>query len=618
MKLKTFTAIAAAALGGAAFADFPVAVPGIGEAPVACADANGWKFDLRAVETSSGVAELRISLEAADETPRVPPEFTVSFSTPQIDVWHRWSMESERVTMPPDWRSALEPRLCFGFPLVAFIGGDDRNRLAVAVSESKRRVRIDAGLREENARLSWKIAFFGEPEAPVSAYEVKIRFDRRDVFFGDAVSEGMDWIVREGGISSAPVPEAAFDPLYSSWYSFHQDLFDRDVEAECALAAKMGMKTVIVDDGWQTEDTNRGYAFCGDWEVSKRRFPDMAAHVKRVHALGMKYMVWYSVPFVGEKSRNFHRFKGKYLYHNKSKRAGILDPRFPEVRSFLSELYAKALREWDIDGLKLDFIDNFRFDGADPAVRENYAGRDVKSLPEAVDRLMKEVHAAVTAVKPDALIEFRQQYVGPGMRRYGNMFRAYDCPGDATANRCRIANLRLTSGATAVHADMLMWNAADAPESAARFVLSSIFGVVQYSMMLRTLPESHRKMMAHWIDFSQKHRDALLKGKFRPRRFSQMYPLIEAENAAERIVAVYGSGTVAELGAADRDIYLLNATTDEDVVVDFGGEDAQAEIFDTFGASAGDVRLARGVQRVKIPKCGYLRIGRTPDGGSKQ
>lgn len=608
--MKTLLAIVMATCGLAAIADSTVAIPGIGEATVICAEPDGWKFGVCAEEKQGGTAELAISLSPVDATPRVPPKFDVLFSVPQIDAWHRWSMESERVTMPPDWRSALEPRLCFGFPLVAFIGGDDRNRLAVAVSESKRRVRIDAGLREENARLTWKIAFFAEPEAPMSAYEVKIRFDRRDVFFGDAVSEGMDWIVREGGISPAPVPETAFDPLYSSWYSFHQDLFDRDVEAECALAAKMGMKVVIVDDGWQTEDTNRGYAFCGDWEVSKRRFPDMAAHVARVHALGMKYMVWYSVPFVGEESRNFARFKGKYLYHSKSKRAGILDPRFPEVRAFLADLYAKALREWDIDGLKLDFIDNFRFDGKDPAVKENYAGRDIKSLPEAVDRLMKEIHAAVTAVKPDALVEFRQQYIGPGMRQYGNIFRASDCPGDATANRCRIANLRLTSGATAVHADMLMWNAADAPESAARFVLSSIFGVVQYSMMLRTLPESHRKMMAHWIDFSQKHRDALLKGSFRPRRFSQMYPLIEAENAAERIVAVYGSGTIAELGAADRDIYLLNATTDGDIVVDFDGDDANAEVFDTFGESAGSIRLTRGVQRVKMPKCGYLRIGK--------
>jgi len=84
----------------------------------------------------------------------------------------------------------------------------------------------------------------------------------------------------------------------------------------------------------------------------------------------------------------------------------------------------------------------------------------------------------------------------------------------------------------------------------------------------------------------------------------------ESVDAAERIVAVYGSGTVAELGAADRDIYLLNATTDENVVVDFGGDSAQAEAFDTFGTSVGMIQLKHGVQRVKIPKCGYLRIGR--------
>ena len=41
-------------------------------------------------------------------------------------------------------------------------------------------------------------------------------------------------------------PDAAFDPLYSSWYSFHQDVFAKDIEDECALAAKMGMKTIIL------------------------------------------------------------------------------------------------------------------------------------------------------------------------------------------------------------------------------------------------------------------------------------------------------------------------------------------------------------------------------------
>ena len=59
------------------------------------------------------------------------------------------------------------------------------------------------------------------------------------------------------------------------------------------------MKGVIIDDGWQTDDNRRGYAFCGDWEISERRFPDMRAHVERVHRLGMKYLVWFSVPFMG-------------------------------------------------------------------------------------------------------------------------------------------------------------------------------------------------------------------------------------------------------------------------------------------------------------------------------
>ena len=31
--------------------------------------------------------------------------------------------------------------------------------------------------------------------------------------------------------------------------------------------------------------------------------------------------------------------------------AGVLDPRFPEVREFLIETYESALREWDLDGL---------------------------------------------------------------------------------------------------------------------------------------------------------------------------------------------------------------------------------------------------------------------------
>jgi len=611
MKNRVSVVGMAAALVGAGCAfGYETRVGGldVGPVTVVCPQENGWVFAAKGERTAEGLCELTVNLTRSSEA--VPPAFSVSFDVPQRDAHHKWTGQPEKMTMPPNWNCRSDSRLCSWMPLASFVNDDDRNRILVAASEAKRNVGVSAGLREEDCRLVWKFDFFAEPEAPLAAYSVKLRFDLRDVFFGTAVEEGTAWIERTAGLVPTPSPEAAFEPLYSAWYSFHQNVTDREIEAECAEAAKLGMKVLIVDDGWQTDDNNRGYAYCGDWEVSKRRFPDMAAHVKKVHDLGMKYMVWYGVPMVGVKAKNFPRFKDKLLWVSYGQWAdyGCLDPRFPEVRAFLCDLYEKAVREWDIDGLKLDFIDAIGFHGKDPAIKDNYAGRDIRSLSEAVDRLLKDVYARMTAIKPDFLFEFRQSYVGPGIRQYGNMMRAADCPGDLLANRCRTANLRLTSGKTAVHADMLEWNVAETPESAARFVLATMFSTIQYSVMLRTLPEDHRRMVRHWLDFSRTHREALLKGAFRPHHFEAMYPWIEAESAAERIVAVYNCSTVADAGAADRTTYVLNGTGKGQIALRLTARPARVEAFDTFGAPAPAPKLAAGVQDVRLPVSGYLRL----------
>lgn len=604
--------------GVASAAGYRETVEGLGVGPVEirCEAADGWTFDATRVVAPDGVPELKILLSAATELP--PPAFTVRFDLPQVDMHHRWTASQlEKVGMPPNWNCGVSSRLCCGMPIVAFLNDADRNRLTVSCSEAKRLVCFEAGLREEGCRIEWKIDFFHESEAPIRAYETTLRFDRRDVFFGDAIADASAWITKTAALRPAHVPDAAFEPLYSSWYSFHQDVTDKAIEAECAEAAALGMKTVIVDDGWQTDDNNRGYSFCGDWSVSTNRFPDFAAHVRRVHDLGLKYMIWYGVPMIGYKSANYARFKGKYLWNQDGRWAdySCLDPRFPEVRAFLCDLYAKAMTDWDLDGLKLDFIDAIGFRGPDPAVKEDYAGRDIRSLSEAVDRLMKDVHARLTAIKPDALVEFRQSYVGPGIRQYGNMLRATDCPGDLLANRCRIANLRLTSGETAVHADMLEWHADDTAENAARFVLSSLFGVIQYSVMLREIPADHKRMIAHWLGFTRAHRDTLLKGAFRPRHFEAYYPVIEAESAVERIVAVYSDVTVADGGAADRPVYVVNATGAPRVALRLAGGAATGVLFDTFGVRRGTVALKPGVQDVEIPVSGYLLV--QPDVSSR-
>lgn len=582
--------------------------PVVGLVTVTCPGKGDWSFRLQERIIEKGIGELEI--EIASPTNAVPPAFSVSFDVPQSDAQHKWTGGFEQVKMPALWESQSDSRFCSWYPLVSFINDNDKNRILVAASEAARRVVFSAGHREEDCRIAWKVGFFSEPEAPIRTYSVKLRFDVRDVSFAKAIEEGTSWIEGASGVVAAHSPEAAFEPMYSTWYSFHQNVTDRAIEEECAEAAKLGMKAVIVDDGWQTDDNSRGYAYTGDWEISRSRFPDMVAHVKRVHDLGLKYMLWYGVPMVGIKSRNFERFRNKLLWVNYGNwyDYGCLDPRFPEVRRWLSDLYEQAVREWDIDGLKLDFVDAIAFKGEDPAVKDGYAGRDIRSLPEAINVLLRDVYERLTAIKPGFLFEFRQSYVGPCIRQYGNMLRAADCSGDLLANRCRTVNLRLTSGKTAVHSDMLEWDVGLGAEEAARYILSALFATIQYSVKLRSLPVEHRQMVQHWLGFSQTHRDALLKGSFRPHHFEAMYPCVESENSSERIVAVYTSSTVIDAGPADRDTYVINATGSETTALRLRKEPVSCEMFDTFGCPVPSPALHAGIQDVQIPVSGYLKI----------
>ena len=459
----------------------------VGKVTLACAEPGAWRFSL-AVEP--GEAEIvRIALDAPEEA--FPPKFEIAFSVAQGDTTQVWHPHTASGYVPVTWdgRSRQRSSIASNMPVKALVAPNDENRLAVVCSEASRVLDMQSALSEYTDEIDWTLGFFNAPEAPLSHYEAEIRLDARPLPFAEAVREASAWLSARPGYAPCKAPPAAFEPLYSTWYAFHQDVRADAIEAECAEAAKDGMKAVILDDGWQTDDNSGGYAYCGDWDVSHSKFPDgMAAHVARVHALGMKYLVWFSVPFVGYRSRNYGRFEGKFLSRDDRLSCATLDPRFREVRDFLADTFGRAVREWDLDGLKLDFIDRFRFDGEDPAIAENFAGRDIRSLPDAVDALLSDISCRLRAVKPDILIEFRQSYIGPAIRRYGNLFRAADCAGDLIANRVRTTNLRLTSGASAVHSDMLLWHPAATPEAAALQILSVLFSVIQYSVRLRDIP----------------------------------------------------------------------------------------------------------------------------------
>ena len=585
----------------------------VGAVTVMCAEAQGWRFDVSASGVD-GRDEVAISL-AAPEAAR-PPVFEVFFRTSGAGMTHVWTGDY-RTDTPRLWPKAwgttrYRSQLAFEMPLAVALDDGDRSRLAMAASEVFENVRFGLAIEENTCAVEGRFRFFTEAASPRRTYTVRILLDRRNVFWGDAVRAASTWMERASGCAVASVPEAARDPLYSTWYAYWQDVHAGELEREAALAASLGMKTMILDDGWQKEDSVSYYSATGDWMPVPSRFPDMKAHVAAVHKAGLRYMLWLSVPYVGDESEAWKRFSGKLLTMHGTKspgRVGVLDPRFPDVREYLIQTYERAVRDWGFDGLKLDFIDQFTLPATDPALKENYAGRDFKSLPEAVDRLMRDVLAHLKAIRPDVLIEFRQHYTGPAIRQYGNMIRAADCPADPASNRKRIADLRLTSGETAVHADMLAWNAAESPEGAARPILNALFGVIQYSMVLQRLPETHRAVIRHWLGFTEAHRDTLQRGAFRPHHPELNYPVIEAESAAERIVAVYADSMMVRADASAKPVYIVNASHGKGVAVSLAAP-AAIETFDVFGVSQGTTRLAAGLAELAVPQSGYAKITR--------
>lgn len=566
-----------------------------------------WTLSAETESPEEGMLEVTFQLKTiAGEAPL--PKLTLSWSIPQHDIQYRWHTAFGGAgTIPPDWSGAVGSSLSGHSPILVLFGNDGMNRLTFCVSDAIRKVEFKAGVCEETNELSCSASLFTQPESPAEQCRVVLRFDRRKQTYAEAVQSASRWFEKFPENRPLPAPEAAFEPFYSTWYSYHHKIFADELEKECALAVQYGMKGLLVDGGWYADDDKRGCDFWGDGEVSKLRFPDMRGHVARIHALGMKYVMWFGLPFIGYHSKAFQRFQGKFINDVPFLECSSLDPRFPEVREYLIGVCERMLREWDIDGFKFDFIDKFQWNGEDPAIRENYAGRDIRSLPLAVDHLLFTMTERLRKIKKDILIEFRQPYIGPSIRKYGNMFRVTDCPGDSVTNRVGSVNLRLTSGATAVHSDMLEWHMETSAEDAARQLLAVLFAVPQISVKLENLPETHRKMLKFYLDFMIRHRETLLKGKFVPLAPEARYPQIRAEKDGETVIAVYGKNQIVELPETGR-CCLFNATAEPALYVN-SVSGFRGRAFDVCGESAGsEEAFAGGLLKLPVPVSGMFEL----------
>ena len=193
----------------------------------------------------------------------------LEFFFPATDISGRWFpvCRFDR-SVKADYDAAVESMTASSAPVVCFFNGNGENRYTIALSEVCQKIVIKCGIHEEDGTMSCVVEF-PVIQMPCSCeYTVTIRESTERKPYWEVLDGVRCWWEDALKIIPADIPDIARRPMYSFWYSKHQNITAQNVEEESLLAAEMRFSAVIVDDGWQTEDNHRGYAFCGDWTPS--------------------------------------------------------------------------------------------------------------------------------------------------------------------------------------------------------------------------------------------------------------------------------------------------------------------------------------------------------------
>lgn len=553
--------------------------------------------EISLIEEKDGVSCYKVAF--GWEKLSSPEKITLSFAFPCVDTYSMWDPINKLRFLPFGNSQDTDSQLGNGMPLKGVLSRSGDNSLLMAISDVKSPINQRIKASPFKGTLNISVEFFTMLTGPFKSYEAILRIDRRHIPFCDALYGVREWF-ESLGYKNPHIPEDAKYPMYSTWYSYGQDITDKDVIKECEEAVKVGMKAVIIDDGWQTDDTSTIYGYCGDWKPILHKFGDMKGLVDKIHALGMKVMLWYSVPFMGKYAENCKEFEGMYLRYFENTECYAFDPRYKKVREFLTDIYATAVKEWGLDGLKLDFIDRFKTNG------ELSEDMDFVSVEDAVQQLLEDISTALKAINPDILIEFRQPYFGPVVSTYGNMMRVWDCPLDGVMNKNQTINLRLVSGDCAVHSDMIYWHREDTPESAALQLWGTVFSVPQISTRMEEITAEQSEVLKNYLSFWNTHREALTKGRLKVKFAENGYGYAETTHKNETI-AIMSASPIFEINAET--CYAVNLTDSNKVIIkNPHGKAVYCAVRNCRGAAVGALKITERITEIEIPTGGMAEI----------
>lgn len=146
-------------------------------------------------------------------------------------------------------------------------------------------------------------------------------------------------------------------PIWSSWYSWFEEIDEKIIESEIKPAAASGYQVLEIDDGWQSR--------VGDWQPNQKFPSGLDSLAAKIINQNMKAGIWVS-PFVAADNSTIVREHPEYFIHDfsgKLQPAGYnwgnyyygLDCTHPGAKTWLKDIL-KTIFNWGFTYFKLDFL----------------------------------------------------------------------------------------------------------------------------------------------------------------------------------------------------------------------------------------------------------------------
>lgn len=604
-----------------------------------------YRLQVEPIVLDDDTALLHIHVSHHDGKQFALHNLKVSFQLSGVDIHGSWDSQASPVQVqrqqmmpagPPTMRGDGTVAANQGVPLKMLLARSGQNRWLVGTVDQEDETRID--IRPDMRTGTYAITVqklpapmpmrpFGPPPPgpPImkgphlalqtNSYEERVYLSRAQVDWYDAVQSYVRTCDSITGFTCPSIPDAAYEPVYCTWYAVFKDVTAAWAEHAARTAADLGFRTFIVDDGWFTAHVQRfGYHYAGDWQVEGSRFPDMATHVRCVQDMGLKYVLWVAPFMVGLQSRTIQDMADHVIPNERGTFLEMLGfqnlcPRNAHVREHVQRTLLQLMDAYGLDGFKLDFVDSV-------ALKPCPLGHahDIETTGRAMHRALLDIYEALRAQNAKVLIEFRQAYANLAMRDCATMYRAFDVPFDFDANRWNITMTRAVAGDVPVHLDPAYWRPDELNENVARHMITAMFAVPMVSVDFERLPQEHLQIVKAWLDYYHAHKPLLAHGQFKPLMANGGLPALLLYRGRQAVLGVFDEAVPPiDLPPDTEELHVLNGGNEARVRLWIDGVQGafEGEVFDLFHKSANRTS-PRSLETLalEIPVGGYARLTR--------